>query len=24
VIGYLKRKIFMKDGLVDHEEIVNN
>lgn len=24
VIGYLRRKIFMKDGLVDHEELVNN
>lgn len=23
VIGYLKRKIFLKDGLVDHEELVN-
>lgn len=24
VIGYLRRKIFLKDGLVDHEELVNN
>jgi putative ABC transport system ATP-binding protein len=24
VIGYLKRKIFLKDGLVDHEELINN
>jgi len=24
VIGYLRRKIFLKDGLVDHEEWVNN
>ncbi|MDO9613125.1 MAG: lipoprotein-releasing system ATP-binding protein LolD, partial [Bacteroidota bacterium] len=23
VIGYLKRKIFLKDGLVDHEEWIN-
>jgi putative ABC transport system ATP-binding protein len=23
VIGYLKRKIFLKDGLVDHEEWMN-
>jgi putative ABC transport system ATP-binding protein len=24
VIGYLHRKIFLKDGLIDHEELINN